>query len=185
MDWKTYMSESSRTFAPTFYLGEGSEETEVLFDKLNQLHCAIGISTEIAEFMEAVANDDIVNGNEELGDILWYTANLARITHTSAWLPIQNNTMQVFVDEWLVGVQELLDHYKKAVYYGSDVDKQYVATHIQQILTICCGIANNTDTDIHDILDKNINKLRVRYPEKFTQDAAENRNLDAERDVLK
>jgi len=33
-------------------------------------------------------------------------------------------------------------------------------------------------------MENNINKLRVRYPEKFTEENALNRNLELERKVL-
>ncbi len=38
--------------------------------------------------------------------------------------------------------------------------------------------------DWENILEKNIDKLRARYPEKFTSEAAINRDLDAERAIL-
>jgi hypothetical protein len=34
------------------------------------------------------------------------------------------------------------------------------------------------------VLDINIDKLKARYPEKFTEKEAENRDLDKEREVL-
>jgi hypothetical protein len=38
--------------------------------------------------------------------------------------------------------------------------------------------------NMEDILDTNIAKLEARYPEKFTEEAALNRNLEAEREIL-
>ena len=38
--------------------------------------------------------------------------------------------------------------------------------------------------DFEDILEKNINKLKERYPDKFNSDNAVNRNLDVERKTL-
>ena len=40
------------------------------------------------------------------------------------------------------------------------------------------------DGDLREVWDTGINKLRTRYPEKFTSDNAINRDLDAERQVL-
>jgi hypothetical protein len=40
------------------------------------------------------------------------------------------------------------------------------------------------DFDLEKIMDTNINKLRARYPEKFTQNNAIDRNLDKERKIL-
>jgi NTP pyrophosphatase (non-canonical NTP hydrolase) len=38
--------------------------------------------------------------------------------------------------------------------------------------------------DMGDLMQKNIAKLEARYPEKFTQDAAVNRDLEKERNIL-
>ena len=38
--------------------------------------------------------------------------------------------------------------------------------------------------DLEEILQTNIDKLRVRFPEKFTKENALNRNLEQERKTL-
>jgi hypothetical protein len=38
--------------------------------------------------------------------------------------------------------------------------------------------------DLEEMLQRNIDKLKARYPEKFTQENALNRNLDVERQIL-
>lgn len=40
------------------------------------------------------------------------------------------------------------------------------------------------DTDFDEVATININKLKARFPEKFTQDNAYNRDLGAEREIL-
>lgn len=40
------------------------------------------------------------------------------------------------------------------------------------------------DTDFETEMQRVINKLKIRYPEKFTREAAEDRDLDAERQEL-
>ena len=40
------------------------------------------------------------------------------------------------------------------------------------------------DTDFDEVATTNINKLKARFPEKFTQDKAYNRDLDTEREIL-
>jgi hypothetical protein len=42
-------------------------------------------------------------------------------------------------------------------------------------------IASWFDLDFFQCLTNNIDKLKVRYPEKFTEEAAQNRDLEAER----
>lgn len=40
------------------------------------------------------------------------------------------------------------------------------------------------DTDFETVATTNINKLKARFPDKFTQDDAYNRDLDTEREIL-
>jgi hypothetical protein len=40
------------------------------------------------------------------------------------------------------------------------------------------------NTNVSDILDKNINKLKARYGEKFSSERAINRDLETEREIL-
>ena len=45
-------------------------------------------------------------------------------------------------------------------------------------------ISRIKNIDIEEIMQRNIEKLKARYPEKFTQEKALSRNLDAERNIL-
>lgn len=119
MNYKKYQEESARTFS---YRKEPLDEKTT-----DQLHCVIGMSTEVAELMDAFKKHifygkpfDEVNSKEEVGDLMWYIANYCRL-------------------------------------------KGY---------------------DLEEIMQTNINKLRIRYPEKFSNDLAENRDLNAERTEL-
>lgn len=119
MEYKNYQEESQRTFS---YRSEPLSESQT-----DLLHCAIGLSTEAGELLDAFKKHiyynkplDVVNVGEEVADCMWYISNLCRLG-------------------------------------GIDFEK---------------------------ILDNNINKLRVRYPEKFTNENATNRNLEAERKEL-
>jgi hypothetical protein len=40
------------------------------------------------------------------------------------------------------------------------------------------------DTDFAEVATTNINKLKTRFPEKFTQERAYNRDLGTEREIL-
>lgn len=119
MDYKEYQEQSSRTFA---YRKEPLDT-----DITDELHCVIGMSTEVAELMDAFKKRifygkvfDEVNSKEEIGDIMWYISNYCRL-------------------------------------------KGY---------------------DLEEIMQTNINKLKIRYPERFTEELAEKRDLSAERGAL-
>ncbi len=80
---------------------------------------------------------------------------------------------------------ELLDAVKKMLFYGKPLDTVNVLEEIGDIcwyLAILCD-ALNIDLE-KDVLDKNIAKLKSRYPNKFSCNNAINRDLTKERAVL-
>jgi NTP pyrophosphatase (non-canonical NTP hydrolase) len=75
---------------------------------------------------------------------------------------------------------ELADMLKKHIFYGRNIDK----VNAQEEIGDTCwyvGVAIDVlKTTMNDIMTKNIEKLRKRYPEKFTEEKANNRNIDNE-----
>lgn len=79
---------------------------------------------------------------------------------------------------------ELMDVLKKHRYYGKPIDWVNVVEEIGDTawyLALACRAAGTT---LEEVCMKNIAKLRARYPEKFTQEAALNRNVESERAIL-
>jgi NTP pyrophosphatase (non-canonical NTP hydrolase) len=79
---------------------------------------------------------------------------------------------------------ELLDAYKKHFAYGKDLDVVNVGEEIADIMWYISNLCRIKNIDIEEIMQRNIEKLKARYPEKFTQEKALSRNLDAERNIL-
>ncbi len=79
---------------------------------------------------------------------------------------------------------ELLDAFKKHIFYGKPLDKVNVGEEIADMMWYISNLARLSELDIETLLYNNINKLRVRFPEKFTQENAENRDLNKEREAL-
>ncbi len=79
---------------------------------------------------------------------------------------------------------ELLDCVKKHLYYGKPLDDTNAKEEIGDILWYLAQICNAKSWSMEEIMQANIDKLRARYPEKFTEDNAINRDLDAERQAL-
>ena len=79
---------------------------------------------------------------------------------------------------------ELLDAYKKNFAYGKPLDIVNVKEEIFDIFWYLINLCRMLDIDPEKGMDTNINKLRSRYPEKFTQTNAIDRNLDKERKIL-
>jgi len=79
---------------------------------------------------------------------------------------------------------ELLDAYKKHFAYGKNLDIVNVGEEIADIMWYISNLCRIKGIDLEEMMERNINKLKARYPDKFSQEKALNRNLDIERDIL-
>lgn len=165
------------------------------------LHGAIGLSSELAEAQEMVEkpNVDAVNLKEEMGDLFWYMGIIidelkiapeSVFTHNETGQIVaytvfdQRVALQHNIHGMVKSVGTMIDLLKKSVMYGKELN--------------IAGITNElvkTDYYINQSLrlygqtsagsrERNIEKLRARYGDKFTEAAALERNLAAEREIL-
>ncbi len=79
---------------------------------------------------------------------------------------------------------ELLDAYKKHFAYGKDLDKTNVGEEIADIMWYVSNLCRMLNIDMEEMLQRNIAKLKARYPEKFDEVKALNRDLERERQIL-
>lgn len=154
----------------------------------DMMHCAVGLVSEINEIMEAIFNQDKVNIGEEFSDSLWYLANYCSIRNYS----LHNIATQEFPirancpagEEFVYYASKLSDVAKKAWVYNREID----TTKEIEYLAGCVHYLNleliTNQIDLGLILANNIDKLKVRYPDKYTDDCANNRNIDTERKEL-
>lgn len=80
---------------------------------------------------------------------------------------------------------ELVDSYKKHYAYGKKLDMVNVMEEMGDIMWYWAGLCTITGINPEYALTVNIQKLKARYPEKFTEDSALNRDLEKERKILK
>lgn len=165
---------------------------------LNERHMNLGVVTEIGEaldifkkFLAYQKPIDIVNLGEELADIAWYIVNKCRFHE----VPLD--------DDFDVVVSEIGTVIKESMFTESDLPLELKSEALLTVILMTyCGPTNNMfnapivqlavlasiaqfyDLDFFQCLTNNIDKLKVRYPEKFTEEAALNRDLDAERTEL-
>jgi NTP pyrophosphatase (non-canonical NTP hydrolase) len=79
---------------------------------------------------------------------------------------------------------EFMDILKKHIFYGKPLDFPNAREEVGDLFWYA-GIAIDVlQTTMKEVLTANIEKLRQRYPEKFTSDAALNRNVDAEIEMM-
>lgn len=79
---------------------------------------------------------------------------------------------------------ELCDVYKKYLFYNKPIDRTNVIEEMGDLLWYMALLADSVGTSLEECMIRNIAKLRARYPEKFTEKKAQERNLDAERTEL-
>ena len=84
----------------------------------------------------------------------------------------------------LTEVGELADVFKKNMAYNKPIDWVNVEEELGDLLWYVACFCDMNTLDLENIMKKNINKLRVRYPEKFTEEKAKNRDLKTERKLL-
>jgi NTP pyrophosphatase (non-canonical NTP hydrolase) len=91
-----------------------------------------------------------------------------------------NHAQQGLITE----VGEFTDALKRYMHYASNLDGTNMVEELGDILWYVALAANALGFDLGDIMEKNIAKLRARYPEKFKEFDATNRDLVKERQVL-
>lgn len=151
----------------------------------NLLHMEMGLYTEMAgelldcykKWMVYQKPLDMVNVSEEIADCMWYLVNEARINgyifeegyepSTSWVVPAPEISLVIF---------EIMNFLKLRV-AGNFLRYTDMVNHLY-------GIAVLAGVDFHQALENNINKLRIRFPEKFENELAINRNVEEERKVL-
>ena len=98
----------------------------------------------------------------------------------------QNNTIDNI--HMVLGMQtevaELSDVFKKHLAYNKPIDWINVEEEIGDAFWYIVNFCRINNLSIENILQKNIDKLKNRFPEKFTEEAAINRNTQEERKIL-
>lgn len=79
---------------------------------------------------------------------------------------------------------ELLDAVKKSLFYGKDLDMVNIHEEIGDLMYYISLVVEASGGNLNSILERNVAKLRARYPDKFTNEAAINRDLTKEREIL-
>lgn len=79
---------------------------------------------------------------------------------------------------------EIQDQLKKAIFYGKPLDKVNLAEELGDVFWYMAIMSDALGVSFAEIMDKNIAKLKARYGAKFTENAALNRDIPAERKIL-
>ena len=167
----------------------------------NFLHMEAGIAGEfLGETVDILKKTfaykkplDKVHLGEELADTVWYCAGVETINK----LP---ETDVCFDEETLANIEIVKNQTITYIKESVEIRSSFIETEclrvilankravdstnkgaILAVIGICMGICEVLEIDFWQALTNNISKLQVRYPEKFTEEAALNRDLAAER----
>ncbi len=79
---------------------------------------------------------------------------------------------------------EVLDAMKKHLFYGKPIDRTNLVEEAGDVLWYLALMLDTMGVSFEQAMAVNIAKLQKRFPEKFTEGAALNRNLEIERATL-
>lgn len=85
---------------------------------------------------------------------------------------------------------EFVDMLKKHIFYGKPLDRVNLfeeggdTSWYLRIIADCLEDLAAGKCSFEEMVDRNIRKLKARFPEKFTENLANNRDLDKERTIL-
>ena len=115
---------------------------------------------------------DFINGCKRTESMVAITLNerTSRLLHASMGIDTEGG--------------EFTDAIKKHIFYGKPLDETNLKEELGDLLWYIAIAMDALGTDFDTEQQRVIDKLKVRYPEKFTNFHAENRDLSAEREVL-
>lgn len=188
---KNVLVTEARDFAPL-------QERFSQIRNIRLLHGAIGLSSELSEIQEMTEKPrlDAVNLKEEMGDLFWYMGIIVDelkldpetvFKHNEKGAIVDFNgsvTLQAQVNGMVKAVGTAVDFLKKSVMYGKDLNVDGVTNELIKLdyyINYSLRLFGQTSESARE---RNIEKLRARYGEKFTEAAALERNLAAERAIL-
>lgn len=172
MNIKEYQNNANRTLVS---LGSNA---------VDGAHMAMGITTELFEMTAAFEMNDKVNYIEEHGDVLWYIAGECKIYNLCIEELFSNAKKLIDFAREGFDLSELVDLHKRELAYGKEMNVEHLKEHLTILLADLIELADEHEFTIEESMTKNINKLQFRFPDKFTQEKALNRDLKTERQIL-
>lgn len=199
-----------RTASPNFNLYGSQTEGSAALDALrvsyassinfvDALHAGLGLSGELRELREGVVRGDAVNVLEELGDAYWYAALIYRYVGQSAvgtaqlgitfspmltsLAPLDMDAAQLF-EALETEAHSYQDVIKGIVFYGKSPDWP---SQVQQLRRLVDGL-DRLSRAFGSIPARtraaNLQKLRCRYPDVYSDLDSQRRDLTAELNQL-
>lgn len=174
MNPNEYLKLSARTEPP-------ESPTYTPSDRL--IHSILGIYTEMDDSNNLTSNENKV---EKIGDLMWYWAVIPRMQGMADIEAVINKpvSLNLSLGTMSHNIAIIADIAKAWKFYGKSPDWEAVNASWTNIYRYLERALNNANINMSDVLDVNIRKLRTRYPDKFSADAAINRDTATEAVVI-
>jgi NTP pyrophosphatase (non-canonical NTP hydrolase) len=190
LEWNDYQSKA-RAFS-SYADGTGKERS------YDHIHCAaLGLAGESAEAVEYISatilapmpQDDLLKIRGELGDVLWYIAELSAAFEISmetlylvaATLPPADGAkspgkcVRLYTD-LTIWAGKSVDYIKKVAHHKHQIDVSKLADMLAKTLHAVIGLTYFFSFTMEIVAEANLEKLRLRYPEgQFTTARSINR----------
>ena len=72
---------------------------------------------------------------------------------------------------------EVTDLVQKFLFQGHELDRDHIIEEVGDVLWYCALIADACGTDLDDVMQRNVDKLTLRYPEGFSAQNSINREV--------
>lgn len=148
----------------------------------DSMHMTEGMASEyMKELTLAIMKGDRINMAEEFGDIQWFAVMYADIHN----IEITFNLIEyVSIMPFGIYIGELCDFDKRLHAYNKDTDPVVRATTLNNLLFSMeeWALKNHISSDL--ARKSVIEKLKHRYPDKYSDERAVNRDVVGERAVL-
>jgi len=151
-------------------------------DKLDLAHMVLGMFSEFEEYINAIEKGDKINVSEESADAMWYMANYC--TFRGYGLKEIFSQRMFNGKSYPLNLSTLQDYIKKYIVYNKPINVEKEKDLLSRLCYNLDHMFANGAVGYEIALDRNIAKLKARFPEKFTEEAALNRNLEKERQIL-
>jgi hypothetical protein len=169
---------------------------------LRLAHMSLGVSNEVGELLEGMGTPPVVlemigpnvklNIREELGDLTWYCAGVCSVlglsfnkVTTDEPYEIESETdFEMVIQQLIIGSGRIAEQVKRHVFYGKEAEEERVQSGVSNVVGAIQSIAAFFEFDLIKILQDNIAKLAARFPDKFTEVAAIDRDKTTEYDAM-
>jgi NTP pyrophosphatase (non-canonical NTP hydrolase) len=116
-----------------------------------------------------------------------YIKNALR-TEPSSYLFQETNGVSPRVEHAAIGAVteagELMNAIKRAKIYGKTLDRVNLVEEAGDVMWYLAILADDLGVSFEEIWEKNIAKLRQRFPDKYSDEHCLNRDIEAERKIL-